>query len=177
MANFLNLLGPLLLGVAVAGVLLFAKRVLRVPLPGWLVPTAAAVAIMGGHLYNEYTWYDRFTERLPARFTVVDTATTQGLLEPWTYLWPRINRFAAIDSGSIKTNANSPDLVMGKILLFQRYAPTAQVSEVVDCAGNRAAALSPQTEFAADGMPQNVDWEPRAADHPIMTAMCAQRQG
>ncbi len=172
MANILNLLGPILFGVAVAGILLFLKRVLRVPMPGWALPAGVAIGILGAHLYNEYTWFDRFKTELPEGVQVIRTGTSSSFLEPWTYIVPKVTRFAAIDRNSIRTNPAQPGLRLAQVYLFQRYTPTASLLQVADCENNRIAALSADTRFSEDGLPEDATWSDVAPDEPLFAAVC-----
>lgn len=172
MTIILNIIGPIVFGIAFAGVLVFLKRVLRLPVPGWSVPMGAALAMMAAHLYNGYTWYDRFRAELPESVTIVNILPTSRMLEPWTYLIPRIDRFTAIDSNSLHINEALPDMVIGEILLIERYAPTAKVAQIADCAGNRTADLPADPAFGTDGLPLGLNWISRPADHPVLAAMC-----
>ena len=172
MANILNLLGPVLFGIAVAGMLLFAKRVLRVPLPRWALPAGAAIGMLAAYLYNEYTGFDRFEARLPQGVEVIRTGTSKSVLEPWTLVVPKIVRFAAIDRNSIQTNSSLPGMKIGEILLFQRHTPTARILQVADCESDRIAALAPDTKFADDGLPENVSWSDVSPDEPLFASLC-----
>lgn len=180
MTNILNLLGPIVVGIAMAGVLLFLKRVLKLPLPGWAIPVGAAVAIFGTHMSNEYTWYSRFVAELPPTIEVVESHTTSGMFEPWTYLKPRINRFSAIDANSIKVNPAFPDYAIGEVILVERYVPTAKITQIADCKGSRTADLTATTQFGEDGLPIGVTWIDREAGNPILATLCrlaAEKQG
>ncbi len=172
MTNILNLLGPVMLGVAFAGFLLFAKRVLRIPLPGWFIPMGAAFAMMAGHLYIEYTWFNRFSAQLPAHVHVADTLTTSGPFEPWTYARPRINRFSAVDANAIRVNPAHPDIVIGEVILVERYVPTATIGQIADCKGTRTADMPADPVFGSDGLPQGLVWIDRTADNPVLATMC-----
>ncbi|MAY62167.1 MAG: hypothetical protein CML29_08130 [Rhizobiales bacterium] len=172
MANILNLLGPVLFGIAIVGVLLFAKRVLRVPLPRWALPVGAALGILGAHIYNEYTWFDRFTGELPEGVEVIQSGQSSSILEPWTYLVPKTTRFAALDRNSIRTNPAQPGMKIGEVLLFQRHTPTARLLQVADCEGGRIAALSADTAFDENGLPEGVQWAEVKADEPLFSSIC-----
>ncbi|TDH38217.1 hypothetical protein E2A64_03600 [Pseudohoeflea suaedae] len=172
MANILNLLGPVLFGIAIAGMLLFAKRVLRVPLPRWALPAGAAIGILAAHLYNEYTWFDRFVSRLPQGVEVIQTGTSKNVLEPWTLAVPKIVRFAAIDRNSVQTNPSLPGMKIGEILLFQRHTPTARILQVADCESGRIAALAPDTRFAEDGLPEDLSWSDVGPNEPLYASLC-----
>jgi hypothetical protein len=172
MANILNLLGPVLFGIVVGGILVFLKRVLRVPMPGWALPAGVALGIVAAHLYNDYTWFDRFSAELPEGMEVIRTVSTTSLLEPWTYAVPKVTRFAALDRNSIRTNPAQPGLRIGQILLFQRYTPTASLLQVADCENGRIAALAADGKFSEDGLPQDVTWSDVPPDEPLFAAVC-----
>jgi hypothetical protein len=172
MPTFFNILGPIVLGIAVTGVLVFMKRVLRVPLPGWSVPMLAAASIILAHVYNEYSWYDRFAVELPENVEVIETLTTASWYEPWSYVKPRVNRFTAIDRNSVQYNPAHPELALGEIILVERYTPTARALQIADCGQDRVADLTAGTAFGEDGLPVGVVWFDRAADDAVLTALC-----
>lgn len=172
MLNIFAILGPIVLGIAVAGILVFLKRVLRLPLPGWSIPMLAAIAMILAHIYNEYSWFDRFSAELPEGVEVVETLTTTGWYEPWTYLKPRINRFSAIDTSTVQVNPAHPDLALGQVILVERHSPTASVVQLADCRNNRTADIPANAQFGDDGLPLGVTWIDREPDSPILAALC-----
>ncbi|WP_299865909.1 hypothetical protein [uncultured Hoeflea sp.] len=172
MPTFFNILGPIVFGIAVTGVLVFMKRVLKVPLPGWSVPMLAAASIILAHVYNEYSWFDRFSAELPEQVEVVETLTKSSWYEPWSYVRPRVDRFTAIDRNSVQFNPAHPELALGEIILVQRYTPTARALQIADCENGRVADLTPSTEFGDDGLPLGVVWFDRDAEDPVLASLC-----
>ena len=173
MGNIFNLLGPIVLGIMVGGIILFLKRVLKLPLPGWLIPIGAAAAMFAYHISSDYSWYEATTAQLPEEIVVVESYTSKNTMQPWTYVVPRISRFMAIDKASLRTNPSLESLVIVDVLLVQRYSPTVTVVQLIDCEGGKSADLSAQQAFDANGMPQDVQWRELGGDHPLVAQSCA----
>lgn len=172
MTSVINLLGPIVAGIAIAGVLLFLKRVLRVPVPGWMIPVFAALTIFGLHVSNEYTWYDRHVALLPQTIEVIQPGGVSNWYEPWTYVKPRINRFVALDRARVKRNPDLDGFVLGPVLLVQRYSPTLEVTQLADCNGKRITEVAASAQFGADGLPTDITWRNVEPGDLVFEALC-----
>lgn len=169
---FLELIGTIFAGLAVAGVVMLLNRFLGGVLPRWLTPVAAGLAMIGVTVASEYSWYDRTRDALPEGMQVVQEVESRAFYRPWTYLAPYVDRFAAFDTASVRTNDNLPDQRLADLYFFGRWAPVSQMPVLVDCAGSRRATLADGAEFTPDGAVRDVDWIEVGADDAVLEAVC-----
>ena len=169
---FLELIATLVAGIAAAGLVLIANKLLRGRLPKWFMPVAAAAAMLAATIANEYGWYPRTKAALPAGLIIAETVESKALYRPWTYAYPYVERFAAVDAESVKTHEAQPGRKLANVFYFGRWAPVHKLPVLADCAGNRRAALTDGVSFGADGSIEGVDWIPVAESDPILVAIC-----
>lgn len=165
-----TLIGTFVLGIAVAGTFIIINRTTGRRMPGWIAPFAAAIAMITFTIWSEYTWFSRTAQELPDSFTVTQTYETSNLLQPWTYLVPRINRFAAVDLGNVQTNAKAARYRQVNLHLFTRLMPPRELRQVYDCEAQRRIDLMPNEIIDPVSLPENA-WEPVAGD-PATAAVC-----
>ena len=162
-----NLIAVVVLGVAVAGsVMLVFKATGRKP-PRWILPVAAGVAMLTYTFYNDYSWYSRTAGGLPDTVVVTDAYETSHPLQPWTYLVPFVDRFAAIDRESVVESPRRPDIVLADVILVQRYMPTRVAPMVFDCANGRRSDAVDVQGFDEAGDPIGARWRPLGEDDPL----------
>ncbi|WP_372426013.1 hypothetical protein [Salinarimonas chemoclinalis] len=165
-----NLIAVVVLGVAVAGVVMLAfKAVGRKP-PRWILPVMAGAAMMTYTLYNDYSWFSRTAGALPGTVTVARTYEQTHPLQPWTYLVAPVNRFVAV--GTVVAAPGDTGYRLAEVHLLQRYVPTATAAMVFDCAGGRRADLVDLDGFDASGQPVGGAWRPLAQDDPLRAIVC-----
>lgn len=169
-----NLIGTFIVGIAAAGSIMLTFRLLRRPAPRWLLPTAAGAAMLGFHLWNEYTWFDRTAMALPDHVVVAQHYTYETPFQPWTLLMPRINRFSALDRASIRRNDQAPDYVMADVFLVTRLAQTAKVTQIYDCGQARRTEVSASSTIDEHGLPVDATWTASEADEPLFKLVCEQ---
>ena len=169
---FLELIATIVAGIAAAGVVMLINKAMRGRLPSWLIPVAAGAAMLGVTIANEYGWFPRTREALPDGFIIAEQVESKALYRPWTYLVPYVERFAAVDGGSLKSHAAQPGWKLADIYLFGRWAPVHRFPVLADCPGARRAALTDGVAFGADGSIDGVDWMPVADTDPILGAIC-----
>jgi hypothetical protein len=167
-----NLIGIVVAGVAAAGSIMLVFRVLRRRPPGWLVPIAAGFAMIAFHLWNEYTWFGRVAEGLPEQVIVAERYTYESILQPWTLVQPRINRFAAVDRSTIRRNEQAPGYVMADILLVGRLDRTARITQLYDCREARRTDVIAATEVDERGLPVNATWIDAERDRNLFRLIC-----
>lgn len=173
----IGLVGTIVLGIAVVGCLLFINKLTGKRLPRWIFPVGAAAGMLTFHIWNEYTWFDRTVSELPARVAIGQTYTTSNLLQPWTYVFPRINRFSAVDLATLRTNDKAPGYRLVEVYLATRFTPTVVSRQIYDCTMPRRMLVSASQEFGVDGLPTNPAWENLAADDRLRTEVCAAASG
>jgi hypothetical protein len=169
---FLELIATIVAGFAAAGLVLIANKLLGGRLPKWFMPVAAAAAMLAATIANEYGWFPRTMATLPDGFEIVETVENKAMYRPWTYVYPYVERFAAVDTETVKTHPAQPGKRLADVFYFGRWAPVHQLPVLADCPGFKRAALTDGVAFGADGHIDGVDWIPVTGTDPILTAIC-----
>lgn len=169
---FLELIGTIFAGFAFAGIVMVLNKVTGGRLPRWMTPVAAGLGMIGMTITSEYSWYDRTRDTLPEGMTVIQEVESRALYRPWTYAVPFVDRFAAIDAGSVRTNEQVPEQRLVELYFFGRWAPVSKLPVVVNCKEFSRANLADGAEFADDGRLLNADWIDVTASDPIVEATC-----
>lgn len=169
---FLELIGTIFAGFAFAGLVMVLNKLTGGRLPRWAMPVAAGLGMIIMTIASEYSWYERTRETLPEELTVVQEVESRAFYRPWTYAVPFVDRFAAIDTVSVRTNENLPEQRLVDLYFFGRWAPRSMVPVAVNCAQNSRANLADGAEFADDGRLLNADWFVAGAGDPIIEATC-----
>lgn len=159
-------------GFAAAGIVMILNRLTGKRLPRWAIPAGAGAGMILMSLSNEYRWYPRTLNLLPAGFEVVSTAEHSALYSPWTYVVPYVDRFAAVDVAGVQRNEEQPDLRLSRVIVFTRWAPVQVRPAVFDCAQGRSALLDPEAIFNDDGSIRVARWDQTGADDPATAAIC-----
>ncbi|RBW61773.1 hypothetical protein [Ruegeria sp. A3M17] len=169
---FLELIGTIFAGFAFAGIVMVLNKVTGGRLPRWMTPVAAGLGMIGMTITSEYSWYDRTRDTLPEGMIVIQEVESRAFYRPWTYAVPFVDRFAAIDAGSVRTNEQVPEQRLVELYLFGRWAPVSKLPVVVNCKEFSRANLADGAEFADDGRLLNADWIDVTASDPIVEATC-----
>ncbi|UWQ92821.1 hypothetical protein K3727_08605 [Rhodobacteraceae bacterium M382] len=170
---FLELIGVIFAGFAVAGVVMLLNKLTGGRLPRWAAPVGAGLGMIIATVTSEYGWYARTVDGLPDGLVVAETVEHTSWYRPWTQVVPYVNRFAAVDMASIQDNAALPGQRLAELYFFGRWAPVNKLPVVMDCDSHRRALLPPDAEFDADGRVTNADWVQADADDAILTTICA----
>ncbi|MBU2963328.1 hypothetical protein KO516_21370 [Citreicella sp. C3M06] len=163
---FWELIAVFVAGFAGAGIMLVMVKGSRGRLPRWLVPVAAGAAMLAASIANEYGWYGRTETNLPEGFDVVASHESRALWRPWTYAFPMIDRFIAVDLANPVENTQTEGLFMVRAAFYGRWRPTSEAQMLVDCAQGRTAIPSGDA-----GTPM---WRSDPQD-PVLQAVCAQQ--
>lgn len=169
---FLELIGVIFAGFAVAGVVMILNRATGGRLPRWLAPVAAGIGMIGVTISSEYSWFARTSASLPEGLAVAEAVPHSSLYRPWTYAVPMINRFAAVDTGTQATHLGQPGQVLADVYFFGRWSPVSMVPVLFDCAGQRRAAVPPGTVFKADGSADGLQWDTPGDADGLLAAAC-----
>lgn len=170
---FFELAGTMLAGASV-GLLVWAiSRQLKGRLPKWLVPVSAGAAMFIAAISSEYSWFDRTSSTMPGSFTVAHSIEESSFYRPWTWAWPLVTRFVAVDRASIRTNDNQPDQRIVDLVFYGRWARTAVVPVLFDCGGGRQADIVDGVNFGERGEVLDVTWRDLPADDPVLKTACA----
>lgn len=169
---FLELIATVFAGFAFAGVVMVLNKLTGGRLPRWAAPVAAGAGMIGMTIASEYSWFDRTRESLPDSLSIVQTVESRAFYRPWTYAVPFVDRFAAIDTVSLRTNDSVPDQRLVDLYFFGRWAPVSKVPVAVNCADKSRANLADGANFGDDGQLLNANWIKLAADDPVIEATC-----
>ncbi len=169
---FLELIGTIFAGIAFAGVVMVVNKLTGGRLPRWAAPVAAGAGMIGMTISSEYSWYDRTRATLPEGLTIIQEVESRAFYRPWTYAVPFVDRFAAIDTVSVRTNEQVPEQRLVDLYFFGRWAPVSKLPVAVNCVDFSRANLADGAEFGDDGRLQNADWIDVSASDPIVEATC-----
>jgi hypothetical protein len=170
----LEFIAAIALGLGVAGLVLGLNFATGKRLPGWLMPAAAGVAMIGFMVYMEYSWQARTSAQLPAGVEITAVSSESSWYRPWTYLKPLSLRMVAVDTRRQRTNPAQPDWVMTTVILMGRWMPAREIPVVFDCANARRADLHSGVELGPDGQLIGADWRQLPTDDPALRASCDQ---
>lgn len=168
-----NLLGSVAVA-AVTGLLMFlVRRHFWRTMPRWVLPAAAGLAMIVFSIWNSYAWYGRITDHLSEGVVVAATYPTRSPIEPWTYAFPRVQHFVAVNMAGRTQVAGHPEIVFAEVIEFQQFKPVRRSLQIFDCRTGRMGnppAEEPQVDAA--GTIIGVDWSPSAAGAPIIATAC-----
>lgn len=167
------LIGALLVGITAAAFAALPFRLAKKPVPRGVLPIAGGIALLTFVLWNDYSWFARTRDALPERIVVLNSDRYSGLWQPWTYLYPRVNGFTAVDPEAARRNPTLPGVAIAELYHVARYAPTGVSYRFVDCNEGRSALLPDEPAFDDSGMPRDAAWEEHGPDHPLIGAICA----
>lgn len=170
---FLELIGTVFAGVAMAGVVLLLNRLTGGRLPSWIVPVAAGLTMIAVTISMEYSWYNRTVATLPDGLAVAQSIEkNSSFYQPWTYVAPYVERFVAVDELSLKQNSGVPDQRIVDLYFFGRWTPMNKVPVLFDCANPRLANLVDGVEFDDDGEVIDPQWVELAEDDVVLKSAC-----
>lgn len=138
---FFELIATFVAGLAAAGGVMLLNKILRGRLPRWLMPVVAGLTMIATTISSEYSWYDRTATNMPEGLVVVKKVENRVFYRPWTYAFPYVSRFMAVDGPSVRTNSAHEGMVMVDIAVFGRWQPVQVVPVLLDCVGARQAPL------------------------------------
>ena len=169
---FLELIATFIAGLAAAGIVLLTNRVLGNRFPRWLTPVAAGAVMIATTIYSEYDWFSRTKATLAEGVVVAQTVESKAVYRPWTYMWPYVERFAAVDTASIRTHPQHPGVKLAEVYFFGRWAPINEMMVITDCPGQKRAALADAISFDEDGTVDGADWIKVPGEDAILTTVC-----
>ncbi|WP_295315055.1 hypothetical protein [Roseobacter sp.] len=167
-----ELIGTLVAGGVMALLVWAVNRFTGGRLPKWLMPVAAGLAMLIATISSEYGWYARTTATMPRGLVVAQPVEERVFYRPWTYVRPYISRFVAVDRARMRSHPQQPDQYIADLVIYGRWARTATVPVLVDCAGMRRADLADGAEFGAGGEVISAQWIALDAGDPVLQAVC-----
>lgn len=169
---FLELIASIVAGFGAAGIALLLNRVLGGRLPKWIIPVSAGAAMLATAIANEYGWYGRTVEALPEDVIVAETVEDRAIYRPWSYIFPFVSRFLAVDIATMRTNTAQPGQRMVEVYAFGRWRAPQSRLVMVNCVGGRRADMPATPSFNADGAVEGLDWRETGMDDPIVSTAC-----
>lgn len=169
---FLTIVGAIVLAIACGGMVSLAYRAMGRKAPRGLLPLVGGFAMIGFMAWNENSWFSRQTAELPESHVVIATGEFSNFVQPWTIIWPRINRYMLVDTNTIQTHETTPGLRRAEIILAQRYTPTVVTRQFIDCDNARRADQTDNTQFDDDGRPLIETWINIPVDGDLMDTVC-----
>lgn len=154
-----------------AGLALLAGWLSGGRMPRWLMPVAAGAGMLGYTIWSEYTWYARTTSDLPPGVSVTLVNESRAVYRPWTYAVPMVNRFAAVDTVSVRTNDAAPGARIADMYFFERWQPQRRIEVMFDCPAGRHAPLV-TVSFEEGGGIAEAAWSDVGAEDPSLAAAC-----
>ena len=169
---FFELIAVLSAGLAAAGIVLLARRLVPA-LPRWLAPLLGGLAMIGTAISLEYSWYGRTEAALPDGVEVALRHENRAPWRPWTYAVPYIDGFIAVDRAGALTHPALEGQRMVDLYVFGRWTPTRHARAVFDCEAGRRADLVAGVTLAEDGSVEGATWHDTGLDDPVTAAACA----
>lgn len=168
-----ELIATIAAGFAAAGLTLVLNRLFAGRLPRWSVPVAAGAAMLAVTIANEYSWYPRTQASLPPGFAVTATMESQKPYRPWSYLYPFVSRFLAVDTDAIQRNDALPGYHLVSVYAFERWHAPQRQSLMVDCEGARHALMSDPSALSDASALADLAWATALPDDRITATVCA----
>ncbi len=153
---FFELVATFAAGLGAAGIVLILNRITGGRMPGWVMPVAAGLAMLGTTIGSEMSWGKRTTANLPEGVVVFEEIGESAWWRPWTYAAPQTVRLVAVDTTSVRNNPVAPDVRLVDIYLFARWQPVISVGQLVRC--NDPARADVSAEALED--PATANWHP-----------------
>lgn len=169
---FFELIGTIMAGVAMALLVWALNRVLKGRLPSWLIPVSAGLAMLVATISSEYGWFERTKATMPEGMVVAQSIEEQVFYRPWTYAKPYVSRFVAVDQAAMRTHPDQPDKRIVDLVFYGRWARTAKVPVLFDCAAARRADIVDGIEFGTGGEVLGADWIEMSKEDPVLRAAC-----
>jgi len=167
-----ELIGTFVAGAAAALLFWAINRTLKGRLPGWLMPVSAGAAMLIATISSEYGWFSRTQANMPEGMVVAQAIEEQVFYRPWTYAKPYVSRFVAVDQATTRTHPKQPDQRIVDLVFYGRWARTAKVPVLFDCAGRRRADIIDGVEFGADGAILDAQWVDIPGSDPVLETAC-----
>lgn len=169
-----DLIVALCAGFALGGTAMLLRRLSGNRLPGWLVPAAAGLGMIGYAIWSEYGWFDRVTGALPEGMVVISAPAETMPYRPWSYIRPLHLRFLALDRGSVLWLKESPGIGLAQVVAIERWRPVVTVDIAVDCAAGRRADLMGGVKVLQGGDLQGATWQAVGPQDSLLRAACGE---
>lgn len=158
-------------GLGAAGLVLAPTKLLGIRLPKVVLPLVIGGAMLGYTEWSRYSWEARSVAALEPGQVVVQTFDYEGALEPWTMVFPRVNRLMVLDGAATGSNPEHPGVHLVRLLLIEQYDETIALPQFIDCAKRRRAPVTGET--GPSGLPAEGDWVDGGEPKRLFDAVCA----
>jgi len=160
-------------GAALAGVVMLVNRLTGNRLPRWLIPASIGAGMIAFAIWSEQSWYSRTVATLPEGVVVALDNAHASSYRPWTYVFPIVTRFAAVDTRVTRRLEARPEVVVTSVLFVGRWERSGQFGAAFDCEAARRFDLDEQVPRDADGLPQDpAHWVRLDPADPILALAC-----
>lgn len=169
----MSLVSVFALGLAIAAFIFATFKTLRRKPPKYLIPVAAGGGMLVFGIYNEYSWFYRYSADLPDSIEVVETFSVSKVWQPWTYVVPRINSFLALDHDKTRRHEKYPQYRSVHAFQVSRDKPDMPVYlALLDCDKARLIPLANDVALDAEGLPVGVQWNSVQEADKLFAAAC-----
>ncbi|WP_347312591.1 hypothetical protein [Defluviimonas sp. SAOS-178_SWC] len=159
-------------GFGAAGVVLILNRLSGRRLPKWALPAAVGAAMLSFTIWNEYTWYPRVRAQLPETVTIATAPADRAVWRPWSYVFPLVTRFVAVDKTEAVHSTTQPDMFVASAVVIRRWTASERLPVAFDCAKGLRADLFEGAELAENGTLKGAEWRPHDPEDALVRAAC-----
>jgi hypothetical protein len=110
-------------------------------------------------------------DALPEGVVVASAPSDRAIYRPWSYLFPSVSRFIAVDRATAARSASDPQIFAANAVVIQRWLPERRIPQAFDCAKGARADLMDGATLSEDGTLKGTKWM-QAADDPLVAAAC-----
>ncbi len=138
--------------------------------PKWLIPVFAGAGMLGYLIYGEYTWYDHKRAMLPEEAVVVATEQERIFFRPpWTFVFPYVTSFSAVDKESISRDTGDQNIVRFTLYRFEQTVTDAVSHRIhlINCGSRELVPLG-----SDGGAPRVDNMKLLESDDPLYTIIC-----
>ena len=138
----------------------------------WVMPASIGAAMLAYSVWNEYTWYPRMRAALAEGVVVASAPEDRVMYRPWSYLFPTVSRFIAVDRAGAVRSPSNPQIFATSAVVFQRWQPERRIPQAFDCVRRGRADLIGGATLSADGTLRGTTWQEVEGD-PLVAAACS----
>lgn len=166
---FFELIATVVAGLGAAGMVHLLNVISGRRLPRWMMPAGAGLAMLGFTIWSEYNWAERTTGTMPEGLVVISEVEKSWWWKPWTYKQPQVVRLMTVDTATIKTNPDTPDVKLVNMYLYARWNHPKEVIQLIDCANAKWAFATPE---AVKNPVEDGAWNALGEDNELYGAVC-----
>ncbi|MGC8121464.1 hypothetical protein [Marinobacter sp. VGCF2001] len=165
---FWTFIATVFCGLGAAGIALAIRAATAKKAPKWLIPVFAGAGMLGYLIYGEYTWYEHKRALLPEEAVVVATEKERIFFRPWTFAFPYVTSFSAVDQQSISRDTDDRDIVRFTLYRFEQTVTDA-VSHRIHLMNCGSRELVP---IGSNGVPRVDNMKVLETNDRLYTTVC-----